>query len=258
MKIFSLLVAVALTSTAFAQVQKGTIVYKEVVKLEFDETPEGVDEAQWAQLRAMMPSEQSVQKELLFTEKHSLYQPHVKEMDTQQTLADDESGMNFQMNFDFGGAKLFRDHETGNRIAQEAISGKDFVIEEPASDDKPQWKILGEQKKIAGYMCQKAQLSDTSKTVAWFAPSIPVSAGPEGIGGLPGMILEVSFLDENVTIQAQTVRENDVDEAVITTPLKGKKVTREKFRAIQTAKFEEMQQRHNGSGDGSIMIIQGN
>jgi GLPGLI family protein len=107
--------------------------------------------------------------------------------------------------------------------------GKEFLVKDSLSS---QWKMEAEQRVIGGYTCYKAtaikaasvlilEISDlkkklkgaektddksasdetnygchrTSKEVtitAWYTPEIPVSQGPEGYWGLPGLILEVN------------------------------------------------------------------
>ena len=71
--------------------------------------------------------------------------------------------------------------------------GKEFLVKQPLNDFK--WKIVMEQKMIKGYPCMKAQKEDSLYVVeAWFSSQIPVSSGPKGLYGLPGMILEAKFI----------------------------------------------------------------
>jgi GLPGLI family protein len=68
-----------------------------------------------------------------------------------------------------------------------------------------EWRITSETKQIGDYKCFKAvtKLFDEGKKIddpktevtAWFAPSIPVPFGPCGYGDLPGLILELRFLE---------------------------------------------------------------
>ena len=52
-----------------------------------------------------------------------------------------------------------------------------------------------EQKVIKGYPCMKAVKSDSLYTIeVWFTSKIPVSSGPKGLYGLPGLILEAKFI----------------------------------------------------------------
>lgn len=74
------------------------------------------------------------------------------------------------------------------------------------------WKITTETKQIDGFVCYKATTSDTvinpSGTyvypiVVWFTPSIPLSIGPLGVGGLPGAILELQR--KNITYGVKSI-----------------------------------------------------
>lgn len=59
-----------------------------------------------------------------------------------------------------------------------------------------QWSIGTETQTILGYKCQKATCHWRGRNyVAWFAPSIPVKAGPWKFGGLPGLILKLQDTD---------------------------------------------------------------
>ncbi len=58
------------------------------------------------------------------------------------------------------------------------------------------WKIDTRTQKILGYVCQRATTSWRGRVFeAWFAPSIPLKAGPWKFGGLPGLILKLRDMD---------------------------------------------------------------
>jgi len=106
--------------------------------------------------------------------------------------------------------------------------------------NKYDWKLLRETKKILGYDCFKAianykeyntiKKQETTLTiVVWYTPSIPVSFGPAGYDGLPGLVLESSsssfyLIADNITILKE---EKDIKR-----PNKGKEVTLEEFNDI--------------------------
>ena len=55
-----------------------------------------------------------------------------------------------------------------------------------------QWQMGAETQTILGHRCQKATCHWRGRDfVAWFAPDIPVKAGPWKFGGLPGLILKL-------------------------------------------------------------------
>lgn len=67
---------------------------------------------------------------------------------------------------------------------------------------KTKWKLFNETKIINNYKCYKATILEemsngkTKVVTAWYCPEIPVSVGPKGYGGLPGLIFELQ--DKNV------------------------------------------------------------
>ncbi|MEK8179437.1 GLPGLI family protein [Flavobacterium buctense] len=81
---------------------------------------------------------------------------------------------------------------------------------------------------------------------AWYTPEIPVSQGPEGYWGLPGLILEVN--DGKTTILCSKIVLNPKEKAEIKAPSNGKEVTQKEYDEIVTKKMEEMSEMNNGRG----------
>ncbi len=86
---------------------------------------------------------------------------------------------------------------------------------------------------------------------AWYMPEIPVSQGPEGYWGLPGLILEVN--DGKTTILCSKIVLNPKDKAEIKAPSNGKEVSQKEYDEIVVKKMEEMQEMNNGRGGGFQM-----
>jgi GLPGLI family protein len=86
---------------------------------------------------------------------------------------------------------------------------------------------------------------------AWYTPEIPVSQGPEGYWGLPGLILEVN--DGKTTILCSKIVLNPKDKAEIKAPSNGKEVSQKEYDEIVVKKMEEMQEMNNGRGGGFQM-----
>ena len=81
---------------------------------------------------------------------------------------------------------------------------------------------------------------------AWYTPEIPVSQGPEGYWGLPGLILEVN--DGKTTILCSKIVLNPKDKPDIKAPSNGKEVSQKEYDEIVIKKMEEMQEMGNGRG----------
>ncbi len=71
-----------------------------------------------------------------------------------------------------------------------------FIVQKEAN----QWVLSNETKEIEGFLCYKATSENVVKNsegvfrypvIAWYCPKIPLSYGPNGYGGLPGLILEL-------------------------------------------------------------------
>jgi GLPGLI family protein len=88
-----------------------------------------------------------------------------------------------------------------------------------------------------GEMTRK-EVPDTAQVVVWFTPAIPVSAGPDYEGQLPGLILQVD-INGNTTYKAIEVSQK-ADIAAIKEPKKGKKVTAEEFNKERDKMMAEM------------------
>ena len=97
------------------------------------------------------------------------------------------------------------------------------------------WNITKEKKMICGYECIKATTtfdvdSDENEVknrlspiIAWYCPKLNYSYGPKGIGGLPGVILELEYISLIYT----AVKINDKDNNDIISLPKEKKIITE-------------------------------
>lgn len=149
-------------------------------------------------------------------------------------------------------AIIYNNINTNSRVTFTDLFGKEFLIEE-SSDSR--WKLhSGEQRDILGHICVKAtQMKDTTLITAWFTNDIPLSFGPEGYTGLPGMILALSVGDSKV-ILATNIEENVPLNTSIDRPNKGQKVTREEYEKLRKQKMEEMKEMWGGQGGNQRMM----
>jgi GLPGLI family protein len=129
---------------------------------------------------------------------------------------------------------LYRNFEKDKKTDVMEMIGKTYIVED--SLHAPVWKIGNQIKEVAGYICMKAETEDPvkkQKITAWFAQDIPVSAGPERLNGLPGLILAVDVNDGDLTIEAVSVQFRPLTPDDLKLPkLKGKKLTDEAYDTL--------------------------
>jgi GLPGLI family protein len=121
---------------------------------------------------------------------------------------------------------VFTDFKTGRTISQKPVYEETFLMEDSVSRIK--WKLTADTRIIAGYECRKAIgiLNDTIGIFAFYTDEIMISGGPEGIQGLPGMILGVGIPRLHATWFATKVDVFDINMNQVAPATKGKKVNR--------------------------------
>lgn len=220
---------------SFSQtVKQGEVIYEETMKLNF--RIEGMSE----QMLDRMPKERKSKKILYFNEESSSYQAskdQAVENIPGARRGGGHGGMRIMMSSPDN--KVYLNFKDNLKIEQREFMTRTFLIKgEPTKDN---WKLTGNQKMIMNYPCQEAsQITEKDTILAWFAPSIPVSAGPENFVNLPGLVLEVNINNGKRMIVAQKIDLKQIDKKLITKPKKGKKVSREQFRKIVAEKTKEM------------------
>jgi GLPGLI family protein len=141
---------------------------------------------------------------------------------------------NFGYSWEDGEDDLFiRDLKSKKTKDVRNLFGKNLLLE----DDTPKykWKILNELKDVAGYVCMKAETIDTVNNIpitAWFTDKLPISTGPEGFSGLPGMILALDYNTDDINIVATRV-EVSTEKVRLPIPkkIKGKKMSYADYNA---------------------------
>jgi GLPGLI family protein len=90
-----------------------------------------------------------------------------------------------------------------------------------------EWQLTQETKIINGYLSYKATRSK-GKVIVWYTPSIPVSFGPKGEYGLPGLILELEI--GKIIFKAVKIVLNPKKKLKVKEPKGGKRVTFEEYK----------------------------
>ncbi len=246
--LFSLLFS---SLAATAQMKEGKVVYERTIQMQFrgfgnNPPPE----------MANMPRERKDKFELSFAPNHSLWES-IPDMENNNEQVGGGDGNRVVMRFGGSDDLSYQNFETGKRVDQRATNSKNYVVED--SIEKLSWKLSGESKTILGHTVQKAtseryskrfvmsmengemkrqEQPDTTVITAWFAPDIPVPAGPEFQGQLPGLILELNMNNGRVVYQALEISQK-VNLASIKEP-KGKRITAAEFNKEREKEMEEM------------------
>ena len=259
-----MLVCSGLLFSAFVQAQQkeGRVVYERTMQVQIhiqDDNP----------MAQMLPKTRTDKFELTFGNNQSLWKHADEEIE-----ANDFSSNGMQINIVGPGQNdiVFHDFANGRRIEQRDMFDKKFIIED--SIRKLNWKLTGETQTILGHPCQQAiaqrigkrmqmtmengkmerkEIDDTSKIVAWFTTDIPVAAGPEVQGQLPGLILALDMNQGRMVYRAIEIS-SKFDLGTVKAPTKGKKVTPEEFTAERNKMMDEMQKNMQGSGGNRVII----
>lgn len=239
--ILAIAVMLAYPAATRAQITSGTVRYQETISFNLNL------EGEAAQFAAMMPKEQKLAHTLYFTADESMFQP----AGTDAKRAGRPQGGGMQIRMDAPQETYYTNLRDGQSISLRELFGRKFLV--AGGLRKQSWKLTGRRKTLLGYTCQEAvQHGERDTVTAWFTTAIPVSSGPRGLSGLPGLILETSSGTMSVMV-ATAVEPGVVPAGAIAAPKGGKKVTEEQFRRIVDEKMVEMGG-SSGSGGNQIMI----
>jgi GLPGLI family protein len=246
-KLLSSLVLFLLPIVAFAQ--QGSIRYDATVKIEI-QLPPGMEH-----MADQIPDSRTSGRMLYFTDAAALIKD-APEAETDESGDVNLHGDGFAFRMSSGSQaeeETFYDFDTGDVIEKTDFLGRTFRI--AGEMEEYQWRLTSDQSEYLGFKCQKAIAErDSSIVEAWFTTEIPVSAGPAGLTGLPGMILVANFDDGQRTYTATEVDlETDVSD-MITPPKGGKEVSREEYDGIVEEKMKEMGATRGRGANMRVMI----
>jgi len=99
--------------------------------------------------------------------------------------------------------------EKSNALVMEVI-GLDGTFYYTENKPDFNWKVdFSQTKEVAGYVCHAAKGAYAGRDYqAWFTTDLPISDGPWLFSGLPGLILEVSSLDEEFLYTCMSIQED--------------------------------------------------
>jgi GLPGLI family protein len=97
----------------------------------------------------------------------------------------------------------YSDYDTMGVVFMKNVSDKLHYVKDTVSLN---WVLTNEQKLINDFICDKATLNFRGRDyVAWYTKEIPIPAGPYKFSGLPGLILTIDSVDQQVSFKATSI-----------------------------------------------------
>lgn len=233
----TLLAILLLSGTINAKAQEafgGTVVYTRTTTYTFN--PTGNDE--WDAFAKTLPTEGKFEKVLYFTSEASFYDESTLE---KEAASIPQQKAEFFVSYGKPPKpslkSLYIDFQNESRTALMEFMTREFQVESPLENRG--WKLDPSRRKIGEYVCMKATMNLEGDTVtAWFAPELPLPAGPAEYYGLPGIVLAVERLGETVLL-ATSIDLRPPPAELLDKPERGKKTSPEDFERIVEEKLEE-------------------
>lgn len=237
--------------TANGQEKQGRVLYERTVQMQV------AIQGMANEMEQLLPRSRKDRLEVLFGNNQSLRR--TAEAQTPEDPLADENGLHVQIMVAEANDVMHTDFATGQVVEQREFGDRNYIITDTLQ--KLSWKLTSETCTILNFPCQKAvakrigkrmtmsmsngqmqrqEVADTANITAWFTLSIPVPAGPEYQGQLPGLILQVDIADGRTIYQAIEVA-TQVDISAIKPPTKGKKVTAAAFMQERDKLMKNMQ-----------------
>ncbi|MDZ7878972.1 MAG: GLPGLI family protein [Saprospiraceae bacterium] len=193
------------------------------------------------QMKAMIPEFRISNMMFYFRGEECMYKPDENE-------EDEETNSNGGGRFRRPQGETYRNITVNKQVSTSEWAGKKYLIEDTLRQTA--WKIGSDTKKVAGYECTKATFRDTARKVeliVWFTMDLPLSAGPQMYGSLPGLILEVDLNNGELVTTAKKIEFKKIKDKDIVVPTKGEKITQAELRK----KREEWIKANGGRGGRS-------
>ncbi|HVG40574.1 MAG TPA: GLPGLI family protein [Chitinophagaceae bacterium] len=232
-----------------AQTKEGRVVYERTIQMRL----QGVSE----EVAAQMPRSRTDVFELLFGNNQSLWQNLPTANEEQQNTFSGAGGT-VVVRQQFTNEVTHYNFATGKRVDLREVGDKNYLVDD--SVRKLAWKITDETKTILGHTARKAtaqrigtrpmvsmengemkrtEVADTASIIAWFTTDVPVPAGPEFGGQLPGLILELDMNKGRMVYKAIELSPK-VKLDAIKEPKGGKHITQAQYDAERLKMLDQM------------------
>jgi GLPGLI family protein len=164
-------------------ITKGKILYEKTVNQHKPFEEEGGENEWWKEMMKTFPKIVKDQFVLTFNETKSVYKLEKENTDNKYMWGSKPNETD----------NVINDLTNQSVSIQREIFENTYLIKDSLRNFE--WKITQETREIAGFECKKAvtKICDSVVVVAFYTDQIPVSAGPESMGGLPGMIMGLAI-----------------------------------------------------------------
>lgn len=230
-------------------IEGGTVKYQRIVDLGIK--PEG----EWAEFKKTLPKTRTTNFILYFSDSESLFVDNAKENEAPSNMM--KKAMYFAGTRGKPQVKLMKYYH--NMDKKKIVKQTEFMtrlFREESDMSKLKWKMGAATKEILGYTCMQAEIEiDDKKILAWFAPDIPIPAGPHKYYGLPGLILEANLNHGQQVWLASSIDLTMPDKDDILEPKEGKKVKPDQYKKIQEQKLEEWEKQQKMKKNDNVDFI---
>ena len=247
--------------------EKNRTVKKSGENSEKEDAKDGLTKEEKAEIKDVVKKAFQKKYELTFNKNEAVFE-QIQELDKPKPSGDGDFTISIKIP---GDGNKYIDIKNKIYIEEEDLMDEEFLVKD--SLQKIDWIISDESKKIGDYTCSKAsyikpisksqqesydkyleRIKKGEKTlfevkkpepttvIAWYTTEIPVSFGPTGIWGLPGLILQLE--DVNLIYLCTKVSLKNNEKVKIKIPNQGKIVSKKEFEKYQ----QKMQKRMDDNG----------
>ena len=245
-----------------AQQNEGKVIYSRTVQMQIriSDDQGGAEN--------VLPRSRTDKFELSFANNQTLWKQMEQEEQDGDMAYNNSAGGGMQIRMIGAGTDdvMYSNIEATRRVELRELGTKKYIVEDTIR--RMNWKLSDETKTVMGHVCRKAmsqrigsrmmmnmdngkmerkEIADTSNIVAWFTTDIPVPAGPDFQGQLPGLILELNVANGQILYKAIEISPK-VALNKIKEPRDGKKMTAAEFTKEREKIMEEMRKNMPNNG----------
>lgn len=179
----------------------------------------------------------TLEYELTFNDSKAVYKK-IKSLSTNTNAVVDAMTAGFAQ---YEGIFYF-DRSSKTVLHEQEFAGTTYIIQK----NKINWALTKDTLKIDKYICYKATTTRTIvnsegthhlEVIAWYVPKISLSYGPDGYGGLPGLILQLE--NNGVITTLKRIEFLKKKSIKILEPSHGEKITEQEFENSVSKIYEK-------------------